>query len=253
MKIDHHNTRRYDREFYDFIKDRSYTSAMEIAPKVAELIDPQSIVDIGCGSGDWLAVFRELGVDDTLGIDDGAGSQEALRIPSECFRRADLRQAMVLDRSYDMAMCLEVAEHLPTESALKLIESLTSLAPVVLFSAAVPQQPGVHHVNCRWPEYWIDVFARHHYEAFDVIRSQFWSNPRVSWWYAQNTLLFVRDGHSARYPKLLSCGAPTMSGISVVHPRLFELCCDPEKLSPKAAFKQLLRCCAANIKGRLIR
>ena len=44
------------------------------------------------------------------------------------------------------------------------INSLTRLAPVILFSAAIPFQGGSGHVNEQWPEYWVakkyNYFAR---------------------------------------------------------------------------------------------
>jgi SAM-dependent methyltransferase len=161
---------QYDAGFYDSIKDRAYTSALEIAPFIHRLIEPTSVVDIGCGSGDWLAVFQSLGVQDILGFDGGAGSEAALRIPREFFRSVDFRQPIPVDRTFDLALCLEVAEHLAATDARALVQTLARLAPVILFSAAVPQQPGVHHVNCRWPEYWVTEFAKLGYEVHDSVR-----------------------------------------------------------------------------------
>ena len=94
---------QYDATFYDFIKDRAYTSALEIAPFIHRLIEPTSVVDVGCGSGDWLAVFKNLGVNDILGFDGGAGSEAALRIPREFFRSVvDLHgeEQVAHDREY---------------------------------------------------------------------------------------------------------------------------------------------------------
>jgi hypothetical protein len=46
---------------------------------------------------------------------------------------------------FDLAVCLEVAEHLPPERAESFIRELCDLAPVVLFSAAIPGQGGTGH------------------------------------------------------------------------------------------------------------
>src|SRR5579862_3100091 len=59
-----------------------------------------------------------------------------------------------LGRSFDLAMSFEVAEHLPPDAAKGFVDSLTRLAPLVLFSAAIPFQGGVGHINEQWPEYW---------------------------------------------------------------------------------------------------
>ena len=90
-------------------------------------------------------------------------------------------------------MCLEVAEHLPAKSAPDLIQSLVRLAPVILFSAAVPLQGGLHHVNEQWPTYWRELFQEHHFQMLDLIRKEIWKDPRVKSWYRQNIFLLVRS------------------------------------------------------------
>ena len=59
-----------------------------------------------------------------------------------------------MGRRFDLALCLDVTEHLPRECADPLVTLLTSLAPVVAFSAAIPVQDSYNHVNCQWPAYW---------------------------------------------------------------------------------------------------
>jgi hypothetical protein len=92
---------------------------------------------------------------------------------------------------YDLAVCLEVAEHLPESSAADLVRALTAFAPVVLFSAAVPGQGGVGHINEQWPAYWKGLFEQHGFYRRDPIRPRIWTNERVHWWYRQNIFLFA--------------------------------------------------------------
>ncbi len=72
------------------------------------------------------------------------------------------------------------------------IASLCGLAPAVLFSAAIPFQGGNHHLNEQWPDKWAELFKEHDYVPVDFLRKRVWQNEAVEWWYAQNTLLFVR-------------------------------------------------------------
>ncbi len=60
----------YSREFYIQQHSSAYRSAKEVVPHVLELLRPQCIVDVGCGVGSWLAVFREYGITDVLGVDE---------------------------------------------------------------------------------------------------------------------------------------------------------------------------------------
>jgi hypothetical protein len=114
-----------------------------------------------------------------------------------------------------------VAEHLPEASAASFIESLTRLAPVVLFSAAIPKQMGEHHVNEQWPSWWIERFSRVGYTAVDVIRPRIWEDDQVEWWYAQNTLLMVRGDVLAASASLQRACAAAVGPPDLVHPRAY--------------------------------
>jgi hypothetical protein len=175
-------------------------SAQHVVPLVSSLIHPSSVVDVGCGSGAWLDVFREHGADRILGLDGHNIDPAWLCIPKACFRAVDLSQPFQLAEFFDLAVCLEVAEHLPKQSAWGFIRSLVRLAPVILFSAAVPLQGGTHHINEQWPAYWQDLFAKHGYRMLDLIRKEIWSKPEVQFWYRQNILLFVREDLVAARP-----------------------------------------------------
>lgn len=168
-------------------------SAKIIAPLVVSLVRPRSVVDVGCGLGMWLAAFRENGVERILGLDGEHVNPAWLVIPRDCFRAVDLNKPFDSEERYDLAICLEVLEHLPETAAVDLIRRLVALAPVVLFSAAVPFQGGVHHVNEQWPDFWIRRFKQHRYAAVDVIRKQIWKDQRIAYWYRQNMFLFIRE------------------------------------------------------------
>ncbi len=149
------------------------------------------MIDVGCGQGTWLSVFAEYGATDVNGIDGDYVDRDRLEIPADRFHGQDLSRPLAVERTFDLAVSLEVAEHLPEVACDGFVESLTRLAPVVLFSAAAPYQGGQNHVNEQWPEYWAERFARHGYLPVDCLRRRVWANPDVEWWYAQNALLFV--------------------------------------------------------------
>src|SRR5262249_36128871 len=170
-------------------------SAREIVPLVLELILVRSIVDVGCALGTWLSVFKECGVQDVLGIDGAHVDLNMLEIPKEQFLAFDLGKPFAIGRQFDLVVSFEVAEHLPPECAEIFVDSLTRLGPVILFSAAAPFQGGENHVNEQWPDYWVKYFQSKGYEAIDCLRKKIWQNSKVEWWYAQNTLMFVRRDH----------------------------------------------------------
>ena len=141
----------YTDHFFKDLHDGSDRSAREIIPLVFELIRPRSVIDVGCGSGTWLAVCQEFGVEDILGVDGDYVDEKILTIPKSRFSPRDLRKPFQIGRRFDLVLSLEVAEHLPAESAGSFIDSLTAHGDVVLFSAAIPHQGGMRHLNEQWP------------------------------------------------------------------------------------------------------
>lgn len=182
----------YDQKFYDALSAGSSASAARILPDVVRLVSPRSAVDVGAGNGEWLAELRSLGVEDVLGVDGDWVTPAALKIPVPQFKAHDLRQPLALDRTFDLAISMETAEHLPPERGEGFVADLVKLAPAVLFSAAVPGQGGTDHINEQWPDHWEAFFKEHDYLAIDVLRMKFWDDETIALWYRQNVFLYVR-------------------------------------------------------------
>jgi SAM-dependent methyltransferase len=210
------------RDYYEWMKVGSRRSAKVVVPFLMELLAPRAVVDVGCGTGSWLKVFQEHGVDDVLGLDSVAVEPSLLEIEPDRFRTADLREGIQLDRRFDLALCQEVAQYVPVESGERLVADLAGLAPAVLFSSAIPAQGG-EGINPQWPSYWAELFERSAYECIDCVRPRIWEARGVDVWYAQNTLLFADRSLIGQRPVLAdelerARGRP----LSIVHPRLHE-------------------------------
>ena len=211
----------YTQSFFNDLQAGSKQSAMEIVPLILELLKPSSVVDIGCGSGEWLSVFNRYGVEDILGVDGNYVDRNSLAISSDKFLALDLTQPFTINRKFDLVVSLEVAEHLPIESAEIFIDSLTKLGSVILFSAAIPFQGGTHHVNEQWQEYWIELFGNKNYEVIDCVRPQVWQNQNVEYWYAQNTFVFVRQDYLEQHQLKDNWEKSDKNPYSLVHPRMY--------------------------------
>ncbi|MBS2022050.1 MAG: class I SAM-dependent methyltransferase [Deltaproteobacteria bacterium] len=192
----------YDAAFYDAQEAGSLRSARVVVPLVLDLVQPSSVLDVGCGLGTWLSAVVENGVTDVLGLDGAHVDRSRLKIPDAHFRPTDLRQVPALGRGFELAMCLEVVEHLPSAASERIVDLLTQAAPAVLFSAALPGQGGRRHINERWPEHWERLFSARGFVRLDPIRPRVWRHREVEWWYQQNLFLFVREGHLERHPAL---------------------------------------------------
>jgi SAM-dependent methyltransferase len=214
--------READRMF-DWLEGTSQQSAAVVVPVLVELLNPASVVDVGCGTGAWLSAFQASGVEDVLGVDGDFVDRSRLLIPPDRFVVADLRRPFRLGRTFDLALCLEVGEHLPISAADLLIDELTGAAQLVVFSAAIPGQGGVGHVNEQWPDWWTRLFEARGFRQLDVLRRTFWDDDRVAYWYRQNLLLYVADARLAgdsRLTELARLESPLAP--RVVHPGLLE-------------------------------
>jgi SAM-dependent methyltransferase len=210
----------YDRNFYSKVTPSSRKSAEIVVPLIIDFVDPRSVIDIGCGTGTWLSVFKEHHIEDITGVDGDWVQEEMLLIPKSCFLAHDLTQSLNIGRRFDLAVSLEVAEHLDRKYAQSIVRTLVELSSVVMFSAAIPFQNGTHHVNEEWPDYWARLFAEHDYVPIDCIRERIWKNEDVAWWYAQNILVFAEKAYLTKNSKLQRAYELTkLSQLSIVHPR----------------------------------
>lgn len=148
----------------------SLLSARRVLPLVIELLSPRSILDVGCGAGSWMAAALELGIEDVLGIEGGHPSDDALQVPRDMILTRDLRDPVDLGRTLDLAISVEVAEHIPAEFADRFVLLLGNQTDAVLLSATVHGQGGLRHVNEQWPDCWADRLAPHGFQCFDPFR-----------------------------------------------------------------------------------
>lgn len=164
----------------------------EVIPLVIDMLQPQSVLDVGCGIGTWLSVFKEMGVRNILGIDGDYVDKELLRqnINDDEFLPIDLSRKFDLNKRFDLVLCLEVAEHMPESSSREFALSLSRHSEQILFSAAIPGQIGQGHINEQWLGYWVEIFSELGYSVYDLFRPKIWDNAKVDWWYRQNMVLF---------------------------------------------------------------
>ncbi len=214
--------RSYSGDFYEGMEDANLSSARTVVPMALEYVQPKSALDIGCGQGLWLKAFMEKGVTDVLGYDGEYVQRDKLHIPKENYIAADLEKPMSLGRTFDLAISLEVAEHLSDAASRVFVKNITTAAPVILFSAAIPGQGGVHHINEQWPQYWEERFKERGYVPVDCLRHRLWSNSRVAFFYAQNIMFYVKESELPNYPKLQEAyDAGHNRALALVHPHIY--------------------------------
>lgn len=185
---------------------------------VLKLINVNSSIDVGCALGTWMYSLRKLGVDKVKGLDyTFEGKRVNDLFSEECLIIHDLNNSPYFsDTRYDLALCLEVAEHIDNPD--NVVETLVNLSDVILWSAAIPGQGGEGHVNEQYPSYWQDKFNKYDYVFLDIVRPYIWNNKNIFKWYRQNTLLIVKkdkaDDIMQRYYNLHI----TNKMLDVIHP-----------------------------------
>ena len=207
----------YTRRFFAGQADGSLVAARAILPLIWEKVSPARVVDLGCGTGGWLKTALDLGAQSVLGLDGGYIAPEQRVIPPSSFLPADLEGTLPPSSGdFDLAICVEVLEHLSPAAGKRAVAWLCQQAPVILFSAAVPGQVGHNHINEDWLSNWRRAFQTHGYELYDIIRPAIWTNPDVAFWYRQNVVVFALPDDAARH----GFGPPAGEMVDVVHPLL---------------------------------
>lgn len=177
----------------DFYQDRRAHTAHAASRILAALpvgLPRRSVADIGCGTGTWLAAALAGGAEAAFGIEGAWVTPAMLDDGRITFTPQDLEQSFTLP-GVDLALSLEVAEHLSPARAESFVADLVATAPSVLFSAAIPGQGGVGHLNEQWQSWWAERFATHGYLAYDVIRPAIWTDEAIPAWYRQNVVLYL--------------------------------------------------------------
>lgn len=199
---------KYTEAYYKRISEGAIRSAKEIYPVISKiLLDVRiivqtgkpdiypSIIDIGCGVGEWA-----LGNPNYLGVDHNI-SEKVLLISKEQYINHNLEDDSETDfnynENYDLCLCLEVAEHISENRADALINLLCRLSNNILFSAAIPNQGGTGHINEQWQEYWAKKFYKNGFGA--EICYPVKDNPNVELWYRQNMILYKRGSKGRVY------------------------------------------------------
>lgn len=191
----------YTAQYYEHgVEGPATASAPAMAASIVRDLAPRSVIDVGCGTGALLAALRERGCE-VLGVDGAAAALDACRRRQLEVRRVDLGRARWRsDRSFDVALSLEVAEHLPRRAADRYVDLLASLAPALVFSAATPGQGGLDHRNEQPHSYWIEKLARRGLRLdrrlTDCWRDEWRRDGDVVWWYTDNLLVFRRPAAS---------------------------------------------------------
>lgn len=163
---------------------------------VWQKFQPVSVMDLGCGTGGYLKRFNELGASMVYGLEGTQGALDHAVVST--IAKHDLRIPYRSEAKYDLVQCLEVAEHIHKIYADVLVETIGSLCKpggVIMFTAAPPDQGGVHHINLQPREYWIEKFEARNCVYLKPLTEELKCRLRFEklYWLKQNLMVFRKE------------------------------------------------------------
>jgi cyclopropane fatty-acyl-phospholipid synthase-like methyltransferase len=139
--------------FWETTDQTGHVHDLSIAASLCKyLADKQAktVVDFGCGLGDYAKLFKEW--DYKVEAYDGNPNTETLS--GKIGKVLDLSKPFYLGKKFDVVMSLEVGEHIPKEFEEQFIDNITKHAKKhLIISWAVEGQGGDGHVNCANNDY----------------------------------------------------------------------------------------------------
>lgn len=210
----------YNKNFYDQMTEVSLRSARKIVPFLISNFPIKNVIDFGCGNGAWLKAFDELTVE-IVGIEGNWIRDKKTLIPKDKYQFTNFEDKNLnITEKYDIALCMEVAEHLSEPSAEYLIEQITSVTNKILFSAAIPLQGGTGHINEQWQSYWAEKFIKHSFYPNLDIRNAYWNNKQIAPYFRQNMLIYERINNVNESYKT---NDELENLLNIVHPQMYLL------------------------------
>lgn len=218
------NEARYPSAWHASFADVTSNSARLILSFLQNFVRLDSMLELGCGEAHWSANALSLGTQTVCAVDGPWNNKERLNVASSQYIEAEINRNFNVPGKFDMAICLEVAEHVDMNFATKTVSILSEASDVVLFGAAIPYQGGFGHINEQWPSWWNEKFLLAGFRPYDVIRPKFWNHPDIHYWYKQNTILYIREGAKNIDLEKLSSLKDWGNGeyvMDIVHPEKF--------------------------------
>ena len=188
---------------------RRIENARKCLRLITDEVQFSSVIDFGCGIGAWLYAARELGAKAILGLEGAHIRMAETLISQDLIETHDLATYnRDWQKQFDVAMTIEVAEHLPEASADTFCMALTNASDIVVFSAARVGQTGLGHINEQPLGYWVAKFWRRGYVPLEMFRPYIASDRTIYPWLRMNLVMFVNYPAFLRSPNLQRFARP---------------------------------------------
>ncbi len=188
----------YNPEYFrDVIENHSGAAAGPMAASIVRDLGPRTVIDVGCGGGNLLEALQARGCE-VFGLEYAAAGVDACARRGVPARRFNLRRDVFEPKQrYDVVCSIEVAEHLPAQTADRYVKLLAGAGETLVFSAATPGQGGTDHLNEQPHAYWIEKLSTHGLILDETISARWrdeWERAGLQPWFWRNIMVFRKDG-----------------------------------------------------------
>lgn len=189
-----------------------------IIEEILKHFHPKKVIDLWCWLGAFVKTFQDHWID-AYWVNWPRVEKDKLVMNEDRLIIKNLEEFCDFKKWYDMAITIEVAEHIDAKYADNFIKTITSCADIIIFSAAIPWQWWFKHVNEQSPEYREEKFNKLWYRFYDVFRWKFWNNKDIAISHRQNMFLVMKEW--INLPSSLEEKSPRY----IIHPELFNWLC----------------------------
>jgi glycosyltransferase involved in cell wall biosynthesis len=175
---------------YTYLHNEELPFARRLTSWIKDNLNPQQVLDLGCGPGTYVECFRDQGV-------NAFGYDTDVRVEGKDYLVC--KSLFDVEETGDVVLCMEVAEHIESSNNLKIVEAMTkTLEPegLLIWTAAKPGQGGVGHINCQTKDYWEDLFATQPLQRCLDVEEQLADAMKAGYhmgWFVQNLLVYKRN------------------------------------------------------------
>lgn len=141
-------------ETYDALSKNDASPVMQALHETFP--DARFLVDVGAGTGRFVASGRSIGLDVT-GLERSRVARKIAKKHGVPLRAFDLRFNPKPIRC-DLVFSFEVAEHIPARLAARFVRFIAACSQTVVLTAASPGQGGIGHINEQPAAYWEGLF-----------------------------------------------------------------------------------------------
>lgn len=188
----------YSKAWMEHIRKDEEYSAQVMADSVVRDLQFDSVLDFGSGPGNHInEIFKRKSSIKAFAIDGTSFGEDFICDKAINFKQLDFTLPFQSFDRVDLVTCCEVVEHIDAKYESVLCDNISGcVGKYLVLTAAIPGQPGNHHVNCKPLKYWINLFQTTYGLKYDEAITEKWRNEwrqkKIKFYFYQNLMVFER-------------------------------------------------------------